>query len=71
MEGGLQSFTETFKDNAHSNHQKSTDEHLHGTINCFPDTDGVVFKYIYIPPSRPSKPASTPPPSMPVYIPHP
>ena len=47
--GGLASFHETHEEHAHASHQISTNRDLHGTVNCFPDTDGVVFRYVYQP----------------------
>jgi len=44
---GLESFHNIHESKAHANHQKSVDENLHGTVNCFSDTDGMVFRYVY------------------------
>ena len=47
FKGGLQSFHDIHESRAHANHQKSENGDLHGTVNCFSDTDGVVFRYVY------------------------
>jgi hypothetical protein len=49
MEGGLEAFHSTHEALAHANHQKSGNGYLQGTVNCFSDTDGVVFRYVYQP----------------------
>jgi len=44
---GLESFHNIHESKAHANHKKSTSGELHGTVNCFSDTDGVVFRYVF------------------------
>jgi len=43
----LQAYHNDHEAKAHSNHQKSNNGDLQGTINCFSDTDDVVFRYAY------------------------
>jgi hypothetical protein len=52
MSEDLKSMKSIYESKAHSSHQKSSDGDLHGTINCFKDTDGVVFRYVYKPKNR-------------------
>ena len=49
LKGGLKSFSSTYESKAHQSHQISKNESLHGTINCFDGTVGVVLRYVFMP----------------------
>ena len=44
---GLAKFEKVHAREAHRSHQTSSDGQLHGTINCSPDKDSVVFRYVF------------------------